>query len=256
MCILVRPTPQSGFMPIDPPRGSYRCGFTLIELLAVVAVLGVLVALLLPVVNSAIERGRATECLGNVRAITTAYLAYAADNDGRYPATGTYDWGGGGWGKFWPDLLIEGGYLEIPLADVYLEDRASHPKKGPLWCPSEQNHHEIADYGPSDTVVPHSRTVFPVVRILEPSKTVLISESRRPMGGDNFGGSWWLKSAQWLAQTPTPGSPLPARHSRHVHVGFCDGHVEAFSEKRVIEDRATLFTGPYDSTNPDYAGQD
>ena len=231
-----------------------REGFTLIELLVVVAIIAVLVALAFPVLGRIQARGNETQCLTNVKSITTAYLAYAADNEGRYPATGTYTVASGSWRDFWTETLLKRGYLSIPSQDVYFNSRASHPKKGVLWCPAELQaaHHGIADYGPSDHVAPHSSDVVPIVRITNPARTVLIGESRRTLGA-GYGGSWWLKSANFIsnpASATSGGTPLPSRHEDRVHLGFCDGHVEALPETLLRERRASLFSGPYDTTAP------
>ena len=49
-----------------------RAGFTIIELLVVIGIIGVLVALLLPGVQSAREAGRRAYCSNNVRQLARA----------------------------------------------------------------------------------------------------------------------------------------------------------------------------------------
>ena len=64
---------------------SSRRGFTLIELLVVIAVLAILMALLLPTLASAREKGWRTACLSNLRQMGIAIRAYATDYDGNIP---------------------------------------------------------------------------------------------------------------------------------------------------------------------------
>jgi prepilin-type N-terminal cleavage/methylation domain-containing protein len=64
---------------------SSRRGFTLIELLVVIAILAILMALLLPALALAREKGWRTACLSNLRQMGIAIRAYATDNDGRIP---------------------------------------------------------------------------------------------------------------------------------------------------------------------------
>ncbi len=64
--------------------GKRRPGFTVIELLVAFAVLGVLVAILLPAVGSAREASRMTQCRNNIRQVAMAVHNYA-DNFGHVP---------------------------------------------------------------------------------------------------------------------------------------------------------------------------
>ena len=57
----------------------------MIELLVVMAIIGVLAGLLLPVVGKAKEAGRSTACLSNLRQIGIALQLYVQDNNNRLP---------------------------------------------------------------------------------------------------------------------------------------------------------------------------
>jgi prepilin-type N-terminal cleavage/methylation domain-containing protein/prepilin-type processing-associated H-X9-DG protein len=71
----------------DPPRTAVKA-FTLIELLVVVAIIAILLALTMPVLNSMQERGRAAACASNLRQIGTALLAFAGEHDSEFPIAG------------------------------------------------------------------------------------------------------------------------------------------------------------------------
>ncbi len=66
-----------------------RRGFTLIELLVVISIIGVLVSLLLPAINSAREAGRRAQCQNNIRQLALALNAFA-NRKNTFPAAGTF----------------------------------------------------------------------------------------------------------------------------------------------------------------------
>jgi prepilin-type N-terminal cleavage/methylation domain-containing protein len=63
------------------PRPPFRrAGFTLIELLTVIAIIGILAAILIPVVGNVRKSAKAANCVSRLRTIGTAAVLYAADN--------------------------------------------------------------------------------------------------------------------------------------------------------------------------------
>jgi prepilin-type N-terminal cleavage/methylation domain-containing protein len=76
---------------------SYASGFTLIELLIVVAIIGILAAVIIPIYHSSIRKANEASAVTTVNAIKTAEAKYVMDHQGRY---GTFS------------QLVSAGYLD------------------------------------------------------------------------------------------------------------------------------------------------
>jgi prepilin-type N-terminal cleavage/methylation domain-containing protein len=121
------------FSPENQEPRARRGAFTLIELLAVVAVIAILTALLIPVVSSMITRAQSSADLSNLRQLHHAFFLAGQENDGIAPMAAVPE---ARHKQHWPGRLAPYLELEFPPGEytVYL-DYPSLPEKTPLTSP-------------------------------------------------------------------------------------------------------------------------
>ena len=109
-------------------RRATHSAFTLVELLVVIAVIALLIALTLPVVNRTIERGRMVDCLSKLRQIAAASISYADDNRYRMPHP---NWGVQSQGWLYTQPIQQ--VLGNQPAPNATEPQFQGPSTGTLW---------------------------------------------------------------------------------------------------------------------------
>lgn len=196
-------------------------GFTLTELLAVIAIIGVLAAILIPVVGSVRESAHGSRCAGNLRQMAIGAQAYGNDNKGvilpwRPPVGKAY----------WMTSLAPYVGVNRPPAPAVVEDSV-------FMCPDETPNQSEALYYTEDRI----RTRYSINLHIAwdgaestgwQRRTVRYNELEHPgrtylfidLFGAGGGGSWM-------------GPALVYPHKGKVNVAFTDGHVEALGKERM-----------------------
>lgn len=111
-----------------PVRRQALQAFTLIELLLVIALIAVLSALLFSAGHNARSRTDRVLCVGNLRQISTASIAYSADHQGQWPLNMIDDENGN---KVFLEALL-------PYFESIPKKPASDFRKSPFICPAER----------------------------------------------------------------------------------------------------------------------
>jgi prepilin-type N-terminal cleavage/methylation domain-containing protein/prepilin-type processing-associated H-X9-DG protein len=106
----------------DMKRTSNRFGFTLVELLVVITIIGILIALLLPAVQSAREAARMSQCKNSIKQFAVGCFNHETLTK-RYPSGG-WNWAWTGDADMGNDWLQPGGWIYNVLP--FMEQQALH----------------------------------------------------------------------------------------------------------------------------------
>ncbi len=221
--------------PVPAPQRPHRSqAFTLIELLTVLAIVGVLIAILTPVVGKARASARDARCKSNLRQIGAAMTLYAHDNGGRLPSIGPSASLADPAAHYWQIKLQP--YTGASLADNGSE--ISPEGMNPIFfCPEWEGIRTAENIPLSDFRFGYAMTASfsenAGVKTLEPSRRIALAEIRDPSV------TLLVIESPELSFDPTTSAggaylaaPEPRGASRHGSTAnylFVDGHVSSKS---------------------------
>lgn len=191
---MVKTLPLTVSLPPFTDRGRRRA-FTLVELLTVIAVIGILAAILIPVTSKVRASARRTGCASNLRQIGVGIQLYAEEHKNTLPYV--YDPNASDENFFW--------YNTVSLA-MGLDHDAWLRTDGVFTC------------GAADIPVPHYTMSWNVsaksrASLANPSQTVIVADGPGSSGAG-------------INQSPPFGGIDATRHGDGANYLFVDGHVE------------------------------
>lgn len=230
---------------MDTYRYARRRAFTLIELLTVIAIIGILAAILIPVIGSVREKARATQCVANLRTWGNATNLYLADNKGRLPVS-----------KYIKGATVDGTYYKDLAQDVYFYVNryvvsSTHPcakwgydheKLANYTCTTRTDAGNNLTWGAYGFNGAASEQMFS--SISEPSRLIWATEAA---GGG--GGQRWIESGVLNPSSIYLGGAPIKPHGTKNNILYLDGHVASLALHDVFKADFTRGTSSYNAAD-------
>ena len=207
-------------------------GFTLIELLTVIAIIGILAAILIPTVGHVRASAHSASCKSNVRQIGAAFLLFAAEHKGVFPCYTQdidMDTQKPRPNIIWYRYLTETGYLPMRSASTF--------DSGVTRCNAvATTRGDVGSYGPPRGLIENPNTTNVVGRKGSVRLSDLPNPTRLWMVGDCMEAGGDVATSVWYSFSPPSGGSFGTGHRpalRHpggtANAAMFDGHVRSFN---------------------------